>query len=262
MGMNLAESRISNQSLFEDREYDTWASREGPILQETSLFDRFLAQRARSSSILEVGCGNGRILFDLYRRGYRELTGVDLSEPLLRVARQRAAGLQEGSACTFLKRDAVALGFPSRSFDVVIALQQITSLIQKPEDRERALCSYRDAMKDNGLLIASFLCWRGRWYNPLVALISCPVKLFRGEREVLNYRYLPWLKMSGKPNLRYFKERQPYLYWFSRKELLGLMERCGFEIIEFTSSRSLALGVPQFHYGGMIYVVARKRSRG
>ncbi len=76
--------------------------------------------RIQGRSILDVGTGTGRAAM-LFARGGAQVTGVDASEEMLAVARQRAAA--DGVAATFAVGDAHGLTFPDRSFDVVISLR-------------------------------------------------------------------------------------------------------------------------------------------
>jgi SAM-dependent methyltransferase len=71
-------------------------------------------------SILDVGTGTGRAALLLARRGAR-VTGIDASEPMLAVARQRAAF--EGIDASFGTGDAHALAFADRSFDAAVSLR-------------------------------------------------------------------------------------------------------------------------------------------
>jgi 2-polyprenyl-3-methyl-5-hydroxy-6-metoxy-1,4-benzoquinol methylase len=64
---------------------------------------------APGSSILDVGCGTGRHAIELARRGFA-VTGIDLSQAMLSVARKKAD--LEGLAVEFVQADA-------RSFDLV-----------------------------------------------------------------------------------------------------------------------------------------------
>ena len=57
----------------------------------------------RSKRILDIGCGTGRHAIELARRGYR-VTGFDLSEGQLRLAREKAAAA--GVTVEFQRRDA------------------------------------------------------------------------------------------------------------------------------------------------------------
>jgi SAM-dependent methyltransferase len=70
--------------------------------------------------ILDVGTGTGRAALLLARSGAR-VTGVDASEAMLAVARQRAR--EQGVAVTFLNGDAHTLNFPDRAFDVSVSLR-------------------------------------------------------------------------------------------------------------------------------------------
>jgi ubiquinone/menaquinone biosynthesis C-methylase UbiE len=78
--------------------------------------------RIHERPILDVGTGTGRAALLLARGGAR-VTGVDASEEMLAVARQRAA--EEGARITFAIGDAHHLEFPDRSFDVVVSLRVI-----------------------------------------------------------------------------------------------------------------------------------------
>jgi ubiquinone/menaquinone biosynthesis C-methylase UbiE len=76
--------------------------------------------RISERRVLDVGTGTGRAAL-LFARGGAQVTGVDASEPMLAVARQRAK--DEGLAIRFLTGDAHALEFPDKSFDVVVSLR-------------------------------------------------------------------------------------------------------------------------------------------
>lgn len=70
--------------------------------------------------ILDVGTGTGRAAFILAGAG-AQVTGVDASEQMLAIARDRAA--REHASIDFRSGDAHELDFPPRSFDVVISLR-------------------------------------------------------------------------------------------------------------------------------------------
>src|SRR5947199_10807095 len=69
--------------------------------------------------ILEVGVGTGISLPD-YARTNR-LVGVDLSEPMLRKARERVTEQNLAHVEALAVMDATQLGLPDESFDVVVA---------------------------------------------------------------------------------------------------------------------------------------------
>jgi ubiquinone/menaquinone biosynthesis C-methylase UbiE len=70
--------------------------------------------------ILDVGTGTGRAALLLAGAG-AEVTGVDASEQMLAIARDRAC--QDGRSVTFEVGDAHALGFGEQTFDVAVSLR-------------------------------------------------------------------------------------------------------------------------------------------
>lgn len=70
--------------------------------------------------ILDIGTGTGRAAL-LMARGGAKVVGVDASEEMLTVARQRAR--DQGATVTFTVGDAHKLEFVDRSFDVAISLR-------------------------------------------------------------------------------------------------------------------------------------------
>src|SRR5712672_383293 len=80
--------------------------------------------------ILEVGVGTGISLPD-YQRTSR-LCGVDISEPMLRKAKERVADLGLSHVEGLWVMDAEHLTFPDASFDVVVA-QYVVTTVPNPE---------------------------------------------------------------------------------------------------------------------------------
>jgi len=77
-----------------------------------------LAAPISGQSVLDVGTGTGRIAMVLAKAG-ASVTGLDASEEMLKVGRERAAAQQ--ARVQFVAGDAHALNFPDRSFDVVVS---------------------------------------------------------------------------------------------------------------------------------------------
>src|SRR5581483_7873087 len=91
------------------------------------------AERAcgeQGGRILEVGVGTGISLPD-YNRAHR-LVGVDLSEPMLRKARERVAAEHLDNVEALAVMDAERLALPDASFDAVVA-QYVITTVPHPE---------------------------------------------------------------------------------------------------------------------------------
>jgi ubiquinone/menaquinone biosynthesis C-methylase UbiE len=84
---------------------------------------------ARRLEVLDVGCGTGFLALQLAELGHT-VTGVDLSEEMLDVARQKAAA--RGVAALFRLKDAEVVDGPPASFDLVIARHVIWTLPDPP----------------------------------------------------------------------------------------------------------------------------------
>jgi ubiquinone/menaquinone biosynthesis C-methylase UbiE len=98
-----------------------------------------------SGGVLEVAIGSGRNL-PSYPRGIR-LTGIDLSENMLTIARRRAAAL--GREVDLEQADAQALPFPDATFDTVVCTFSLCSI---PDDR-KAVAEMKRVLRPGGKLL-------------------------------------------------------------------------------------------------------------
>src|SRR5688572_14415299 len=110
-----------------ERAYDRWA----PIydLVFGAVFERgrrasLEAVERVGGRILEVGVGTGISLPDYSKKN--RVFGVDISEPMLRKARQRVAELRLTNVEGIEVMDAQNLEFETGSFDVVVAQYVVT----------------------------------------------------------------------------------------------------------------------------------------
>src|SRR6202049_3848353 len=99
--------------------------------------------------VLELGCGNGRVLLELVRRDI-DAVGVDISHKMLERL-QRKAGTRglEPRAC---QMDARRLAF-TRSFDVVLCPYSLVTYMAKADDLERMMSEVRQVLRMDGLLV-------------------------------------------------------------------------------------------------------------
>ena len=86
--------------------------------------------QAQALRILDVGCGPGHVARELARQGY-EVTGVDRSWRLLRLARRWAA--QQEAPVKFFRASVEHLPFAAGSFDCALAIG-VVYLVKKPQE--------------------------------------------------------------------------------------------------------------------------------
>jgi len=112
---------------------------------EELLCERFFE---KSATLLEVGCGTGRIAFGLHELGFRHLLGVDISRAMVAAARDAALSLDYG--VSFQVADACRLPFEDGLFDG--AIFGFNGLMQIPgrERRHQALREIRRVIVAGG----------------------------------------------------------------------------------------------------------------
>jgi 2-polyprenyl-3-methyl-5-hydroxy-6-metoxy-1,4-benzoquinol methylase len=108
----------------------------------------------RQTRILDIGCGTGRHLIELTKRGYK-VTGIDLSESQLRRANQKA--LEQSLVIDLRKMDARDLPF-SGEFDLAIMIcEGAFPLMETDEMNYQILQNGYKSLKNSGKFIFTTL---------------------------------------------------------------------------------------------------------
>ena len=116
---------------------------------------------------LDIGCGCGHTSLALATRVGPEgaVTGVDVSAPMLKVAKTLADTAGDDSAPTvFLEADAQTHTFHAPHYDVVFSRFGVMFF----EDPVAAFTNIRSAMNPTGRL--AFCCWQPRAVNPFMTV--------------------------------------------------------------------------------------------
>ncbi|HEY2836584.1 MAG TPA: class I SAM-dependent methyltransferase [Rhizomicrobium sp.] len=138
----------------------SWVAAEASLdIMYRPLADLLVDRLGGARHVLDIGCGGGRVTLDAAKR-LGAATGIDISEPLIALARGRAA--MEGSNAEFLCGDAQGYGFTPGQFDLLISRFGISFFA----DPVRAFANLRRAVKPGGALC--FLTWREPKENPFM----------------------------------------------------------------------------------------------
>ena len=106
--------------------------------------------------ILEIGAATGRYTLELAKRGYA-LTAVDLSANLLERCRKRIADEGLAKQVRLIVADARDLNeVEENSFDAVLLMGPLYHLVVE-EDRKMAVREAFDRLRENGVIISSFI---------------------------------------------------------------------------------------------------------
>lgn len=127
--------------------------------------DRWIQPGAR---VLEIGCGTGSLAALMIQRG-ADVTGIDISEPMLAQARHNAPEAK------FVHLTAMELGrFEECAFDTVVSTLTFSELTEA--ERSYALEGIRRVLKPDGrLVIADEVRPMGWWRKTIAYTIRWPL---------------------------------------------------------------------------------------
>lgn len=106
----------------------------------------FLKYVKQDKYVLDVGCGYGRTLDELYRNGYRNLIGIDFSNGMIERGKEQFPYLD-----LRVKKEADKIDLPDASVDAVILFAVLTC-IRMNEEQEQLLSEIKRVLKPNGIL--------------------------------------------------------------------------------------------------------------
>jgi len=193
---------------------------------------RQIVEPERAQEILDLACGTGDFSLAIARKAHPQtrVTGVDLSEGMLAVMREkvRAAGLEARISAE--KGDADALPFADGSFDRVTVAFGVRNF----EHRETALREIRRVLRPGGRLVILELSLPSnpvvRWAYMLYFTRLTPLIGGRISGEKAAYRYLP----------------ASVLHFPGKREWMATMAACGFRAV---THRALSLGICRLYTG-------------
>jgi SAM-dependent methyltransferase len=194
-------------------------------LADTPLFSidqRFVEEYCpRPCRLLDLGCGTGRLLVPFAQRGYRVL-GVDLSEEMLNVAAEKAAGANV--AINLLRANLAELdGLRDQVFDGAACLFSTLGMVSGPGPRRSVLAhAFRVLRPGARFLLHVHNLWFNFW-DP------------SGRRWLLRDRLRALTDRSGAGD-RAMPVHQGIagltLHLFTRREAVRLLTEAGFRLLE------------------------------
>jgi SAM-dependent methyltransferase len=165
----------------------------GPLLNNTlraSVRQRFklafdLLGDMRGKSVLDVGCGTGRYMFESIRRGAKNVMGIDAAPGAIEAARKMASHLDLKDKAQFNETDFLDFD-PKNHFDIVFAVGYFDYILN-PKTHIQKMFEI-----SNEFLYISF----PKLWHPLTParklrlfLNRCPVRFYSKKkiRELMNF---------------------------------------------------------------------------
>ena len=157
------------------------------------LLDHLLKTQVAGATVLDFGCGPGRLSLMLGRHA-REVHGIDFAEPGIALGNllSRATGSDN---VKFFVGDLDFVGEAGHHYDVVVVAGTLEHLVDPME----ALRTLSLALKPGGLLVVqtpSFSNFRGDTYNTLGLLVGLPMSL-TDVRQVRHDHVAQWASTLG-----------------------------------------------------------------
>lgn len=116
--------------------------------------ERILIEKyaTKDSKILDLGCGAGRTTINLYKLGYKNITGLDYSEKLIECAKEYCN--HNNLNINFMYGDATHLScFKDNDFDFILFSYNGLMSIPQQENRDKVLKEVYRTLKKDGIFI-------------------------------------------------------------------------------------------------------------
>ncbi len=223
------DAEAINRAMFEDshvvKRYSDNVDDIGLWASEDIIFMRYLT---RNDIILDIGCGAGRTTINLYRMGYSNIVGLDVSEPMIAAAKKNAE--RNNMPIRFYCSDARTLPFPDAAFDSAIFSFNGLMTIQGAGERHKVLTEIARVVKPGGVFIFTT---HDRASDQFADYWKYYEEVFnRGEMDPRLTEYGDLLFLDDTENV------EGFLHVPSREEVVVAAEAAGFELI-YCSRRSL-----------------------
>ena len=212
---------------------------------ETDYIHGLIQSHHRSAKkILNLGCGSGSHDRHFVAKGY-SVTGVDLSEEMLAVARKAAADI---SALEYVNGDIRSIRLDN-SYDVVTSLFHVMSYQVTTNDLMASFVTARDHLNSGGIFI--FDCWYGPGVltdRPTIRIRDLEDETIRVTRiaqpvlcaneNVVDVNYRVFIRNIHSENVKEICETHRMRYLFL-PELNYILELAGFDLLVAYSAFSL-----------------------
>lgn len=215
------------RSLWEYTHAEHIATEYDEYFADNQLFDfdeQVIARHFRLPGLVaDLGCGTGRALVPLARRGFRTL-GIDLSDHMLRMVAEKAN--RENLRIHRIRANLVDLNFlRDSSFDYALCLFSTLGMIRGRENRKCVLDHVFRILKPGGLFVIHV---HNYWFNLFDRL---------GRRWIVRNLIDSTFDRQIQRGDKFFDYRgvpKMFLHTFTRGEFVKDLRRSGFRIRELT----------------------------
>jgi len=208
---------------------------EGLREHETPLVLKYLPDK--SGTLLEIGCGCGRIAFGLEKGGYGSITATDFVPEFIAEAERIASA--RCSRVTFNVADVMSLPFQGAEYEYIVCLGVVLSHLPYSQQHEDALKEIFRVMRPGGTALISVknMDWDSWHMLPLRLTARVARSLYNPFEYTRNV--LPRIGSGGRLDWKFLSAGKPQLYYFGSRELAELVRSVGFVDVDVFDERAV-----------------------
>lgn len=239
-----------------NRRWSAFASNMAPLIQ--ALYEATPAARKRRT-LLDLCCGTGQLAAHFLEQGYRTV-GIDLSEPMLQLARENTRAYLESGLASFLHGDVTDFTLGER-FGLVVSTYDALNHLSDAEALARCFrCVFAVC---EGLFVFDLNTRAGlrRWNN--IQVDDSDPDLFVVNRGIYDGESdRAWVKFTGfarNPAGLYERfEETAFNTVFPMARVREMLLEVGWRDVYFANVRDLGVTVEDAEGEGRVFVVARR----
>jgi SAM-dependent methyltransferase len=179
-------------------------------------FESFLPYYKSNFFVLDLGCGNGRLIDFLKKHGYASYLGVDFSENLIAEARRLHPKEK------FLVADMIDPSLGRAKFDAIFVIASFHHL--PPSEQVAALRAWKKLLKPGGyLFMTNWNLFQFKFWRSWLRAILWPRYGFFGLQ-------IPWQNKVKR-----------YYYAFTKRRLCQHLLTTGFSVILCEKNRNIVI---------------------
>ncbi len=211
---------------FRDSNYSTVYEHrdESEAEQMIDLIERTVGHDT-SRRVLDLACGSGRHALSFARRGYLDVTGVDLSPTLLAEGAALAAEL--GYSIRLLERDMRDL--PEGPFDLTVNLFTSFGYFDKDEENASVIASVASHLAAGGYLVIDF--FNSHWVRE--HFVAHDERVLSGGRRLEQSRWLQNGRVEKRLLIRDALDATEYIEsvrLFELQDFQRMFDACGLRV--------------------------------
>lgn len=154
----------------------------------------------KNTRVLEIGCGNGKTLFSLYRQGC-DTWGVDISKTAVEMCKKIALEKKQNPE-QIVNADVRALPFENNFFDAILCIHVLEHLLG--QERVKAVAEMQRVLKKGGracvqvFSVNDFRYGKGKEVEPSTFLRGNKIIVHHFREDELETTFSGWKKTSLK----------------------------------------------------------------